>query len=357
MANPNALHVQSPLVRRGERAGYFCLAVAISTAPAAGKLPLGLGAITACDALVGLAAVFLAPAALRQGVFRRIPDCLIWPLPFVAWAAVSAASAENGLLALKEFSQLAAYCLAGAWMFTRATTDRAWLRWVRFALRGAIIVGILGCFLRVLVPVSVFAALYGTRRGLACCLFLMTTACIADLVSFQEKNGRVCRGVAYWTILLLGVVVLYWPLGPGAPAPSASSAPTTAIPQRYLEGYAALSVLAEQPVTGVGLGNYQRHIGKYYQGMPKANTIAPGTQMGYAVLLASTGIPGLGAYIYWLAQMWCGNKGNRRLGPYRRLPLAGLILCGILTPINVGYILIMLVLLHGLAQAGTNEYA
>ena len=127
------------------------------------------------------------------------------------------------------------------------------------------------------------------------------------------------------------------------------------VPQRFLEAYAALSVLSSHPLTGLGLGSYQVHIGAYFQGMPKENSIAPGTQIGYCILIASTGVCGLAAFLYWLWQLllraWqCSSR------PFAMLAApAFLVFVGVLTPILVSQILTPLALVHGLLWIGKDE--
>jgi hypothetical protein len=56
------------------------------------------------------------------------------------------------------------------------------------------------------------------------------------------------------------------------------------------------------PWTGVGLGNYQKHIGQYYAQVPRRTGPAePDTQNLYLVLASSLGLPGLLAFLAVLA--------------------------------------------------------
>jgi len=64
--------------------------------------------------------------------------------------------------------------------------------------------------------------------------------------------------------------------------------------QRYIEWLAALNVLEERPVLGVGAGNYQLAIGSYYYGtMPNLDSIEPDSYSAYLVTAASMGLLGL----------------------------------------------------------------
>jgi hypothetical protein len=109
------------------------------------------------------------------------------------------------------------------------------------------------------------------------------------------------------------------------------------------EAYAALSVLADRPLLGVGLGNYQARIGEYYQGMPKDNSMTPGTGVGYGILAASVGMVGLAAYLEWLRRLWHAAAGTRL-----KIPLLVLAGAGFVTPIFVGPVLLPMALIGGL---------
>jgi len=120
----------------------------------------------------------------------------------------------------------------------------------------------------------------------------------------------------------------------------------TLIPQRYLEGYAALSVLADYPLFGLGPGEYQDRIGAYYQGMPKENTLALGTRIGYAVLLASGGIFCLASFLYWTWILWDRSSESKRRSGFRGFLLVFWTI-GFLTPLLVGPVLLPLLVFQG----------
>lgn len=92
--------------------------------------------------------------------------------------------------------------------------------------------------------------------------------------------------------------------------------------------------------------------------MPKENSMADGTQIGYGVLLASLGIFGVAGYFYWLSQLsrralTAGTAKNLFL-----LFLLTLLVCGLFTPLFVGQILLPAALWHGLIwQEGRDRCA
>ncbi|MDD3543854.1 MAG: O-antigen ligase family protein [Kiritimatiellae bacterium] len=72
--------------------------------------------------------------------------------------------------------------------------------------------------------------------------------------------------------------------------------------RRYPEWQAAYSLVLTHPWTGVGPGNYQKQIGRYYAQVPRRTGPAePDTQNLYLVLAASLGLPGLLAFMAMLA--------------------------------------------------------
>ncbi len=70
------------------------------------------------------------------------------------------------------------------------------------------------------------------------------------------------------------------------------------IKNRYLEMQAAINMLKENILFGVGLGNYQNHIGTYYNELPKVNTMEPKQNNGYLIIAATTGLFGIAALLF-----------------------------------------------------------
>ena len=104
---------------------------------------------------------------------------------------------------------------------------------------------------------------------------------------------------------------------------------TTQIKNRYLEMQASLNMIAQKPLTGAGLGNYQNGIGSCYAELPKVNTAEPNQHNGYLIIASTTGILGLSGLL-WLFFLMFGNvrKRNRsnRDDKYIYLGLMGSIL-------------------------------
>jgi O-antigen ligase len=70
------------------------------------------------------------------------------------------------------------------------------------------------------------------------------------------------------------------------------------IKSRYLEMQASLNLLAENTSLGMGLGNFQNNIGKYYSGFPKVNTAQPNEDNCYLIIASTSGILGLAAFLW-----------------------------------------------------------
>lgn len=71
------------------------------------------------------------------------------------------------------------------------------------------------------------------------------------------------------------------------------------IQNRFIEMQAALNMTCDNFLLGVGAGNFQNLIGKYYQKLPKVNTAEPNQHNGYLILSSTTGILGLAAF-FWI---------------------------------------------------------
>lgn len=80
------------------------------------------------------------------------------------------------------------------------------------------------------------------------------------------------------------------------------------INNRYLEMQASLNMISKNTLLGVGLGNYQSHIGEYYNELPKVNTSEPNQNNGYLIVASTTGIFGLSALIWFLFSLLIVSK-------------------------------------------------
>lgn len=74
--------------------------------------------------------------------------------------------------------------------------------------------------------------------------------------------------------------------------------------KRYPEWQAATKLVKANAILGVGLGNYQRHIGQYYGQVPSgAHKTKPDSQNLYLVLAATAGVPAVFLFALGLLQL------------------------------------------------------
>lgn len=309
----------------------FALAIALS--PVAMKLPLGPVSLTPSDLLMALTIVPALPWLARAWRDRRLWDGLTAPSLFIFCCALSAVAADDRGAAMRELAQLVLY-VAGAWAVTRRLPDTPG-RPIRRAVSGA-------CLLSIAAGLSYLPLGYKNAFG----LFGAPSTLAASVLAWSAMNGCLAGGAGGRMRRAARLAMPAAALAALAVAARVDSTiPRTREPvaQRYLEAYAGLSAVAAHPLTGVGPGNYQAHIGEYYQGMPKDNTLPPGSGIGYAILPASAGLPALCAFLYWLHALW-----RRATGQGLRAGVAAVAAGAILSPIFLGTFLLPLALIQGM---------
>lgn len=82
------------------------------------------------------------------------------------------------------------------------------------------------------------------------------------------------------------------------------------IKNQYLEMKAALNLISENALTGVGLGNFQNKISTFYIGFQKINTAEPNVHNGYLVIGSTCGILGLCGFIWMMMHFIGSSKRN-----------------------------------------------
>lgn len=92
--------------------------------------------------------------------------------------------------------------------------------------------------------------------------------------------------------------------------------------QRYIEWHAALMMMKNNFIVGVGPGNYQLNIGRYYGLLPKLNSMEPDSQNGWLITGSTIGVTGLCmlVWLFWIA----GRNAMRLLSEKDDLLVAGL---------------------------------
>lgn len=333
-----------PPSRRGTWALLF---LAVAASPIAWKFPLGPIGVALPDLALGLAAVTLVPTGMRELRTGMLWNRIEASLPLFLVAVLSALSASDPGAAAQELAQVGFYLLVGPWIFALVAMEANWRRCLLWAARGALLAALGGCVLLAIGGETRFAHVFGNPNVLGCSLAL--AACICLTASGARKRvGQAFVGLA----VVVGLGLLAWAPAEATDAPDTEGRLESAVPQRYLEAYAALSVLSDRPLFGTGLGTYQLHIGEYYQGMPKDNTIAPGSRIGYGVLLASMGLLGLSGYLYWLGRLWQHARSSHYSARHLHLTLLALLLCGYFTAPFVSQLLVPMGAIHGLAVGG-----
>jgi len=186
--------------------------------------------------------------------------------------------------------------LYGIAIWTRDTIHRVWFLAVVVVGAVTMLAGLqFWCLALVLLILSALKNLralgyYLTGATLLIVLFVAVLHTNRDAV-FREVADPVEHGELY-------------KLGPGHEG-------TTILKMRWLEWYPALTMAAENFPLGVGVGNYQKHIGESsYWMIPPPTKIEPDTNNLYLVIAASTGFVGLVAFLAWLGHFWRMAEDN-----------------------------------------------
>ena len=335
-----------------EIGGLFAI-LAILAAPIAMKIPLGPVPLSPTDLCLATAIGLMAAARVRWSNLATEAQCLEYCAPFLVAMAASALAAHEHAVAVKELLQVLLYAAAGVWLFSTCARDVRWRRRCFFGIRATVLFALVGLVIQRAFPATFLMGWFANRYSLACLtgiLACLLAAAESPICGLSRAYDRALIGLAFCAV---AVCLLWTPVS--AAAVLLADSVVEPVPQRYLEAYAALSVLSSHPLTGLGLGSYQVHIGAYFQGMPKENSIAPGTQIGYCILIASTGVCGLAACLYWLWQLLLRAWQNSSR-PYAMIAApAFLVFAGLVTPILVSQILTPLALVHGLLWSGKDE--
>jgi len=302
--------------------------------------------VSPVDPVVWLALLALLFSKNRPTLRELIRSLPVTGVCFVGLAALSLLRAENLLKGAKEIFQFVEYLVAAYLVFVGSLREPA-LRRMSFRMAGVATTlilllaliqygvpffpdfrvagtfgnsNVLGGFLALTIPVW-FGLLACVRRPF---FSLWHLVCFAGS-AFVLLSGGAAVGVIVAVVLmaalrgartiLLAVVVVVvlclfaWPHMPRANSEafvrSASLYDNDGAPtQRYTEWQAALFMTRENPLLGVGAGNYQDNIGMYYGYLPSPEHAAePDSQNLYLVLSSSCGIPALVFFLGLLLEM------------------------------------------------------
>lgn len=275
--------------------------------------------------------------------FLRLPP---WPsLLFIACVFVSALTAPDKAAALKDLFQYVEYFLVGSMLFAAFLRDEP--RAVRHAL---LILAAATAFILSLSMYHYFSAetanlsvrgTFGNRNVLGGFLALALPLCFSGAIGAPSFTGKAVSAlllIAGLTVTLSGAA--YFAVACVIAGMAATRGPRVFIPavallvlwqscvlprlprendlahfqsvalydgnglveRRYPDWQAAYSMALTHPLLGVGLGNYQKHVGQYYDNIPRqTGPSEPDIQNLYLVLAASAGFPALLAFLAMLA--------------------------------------------------------
>ena len=304
-------------------------------------------------AVWGVFALWLLDGLLDFKRFRVTSPPLIMLL-FPLLTALSAIKAANRFEAGKEIFQYCEYFGAAAILFSNRMGDRIFFRRLLFVFlaMATLVVGcglvqyftpaletfkvralfgnrnILGGYLALIVPLAYGLLLWDRRVGWRC---WMGAVIVAGMVITLSGGTWVALFIALGMIsawrgqkvliaflaVFTVVTVLVLPRLPRANLDVIKQSveifdDAGEMRPRYTEWQAAWNMWRENPALGVGIGNYQLNIGRYYGYVPRANknVTERDSHNTYLVLLSSTGLCGLAAFagilIYFkrCATMW-----------------------------------------------------
>ena len=314
-------------------------------------------------ALALTAGVWLLDACVTRDWrrFLRLPP---WPnLLFVVFACASAIAAPDKAAAVKDLIQYAEYFLVGSMIFASFLRDDE--RAMRHAL--ALLAGVTAVILGIALvhyfasetPNLLVRGTFGNRNVLGGFLALALPLCFSGVLaarSFLQRAALMTllfagflvnlSGASYFAVAVLiagmaalrgprlfipvAAILLLWQayVLPRLPRENdlahfqsvALYDGGGGVERRYPDWQAAYSMTLTHPWLGVGLGNYQKHVGQYYDNIPRqTGPSEPDIQNLYLVLAASAGVPSLLAF---LAMLFIAVRSSFAL-PHRTALAAG----------------------------------
>jgi hypothetical protein len=316
------------------------LLLAVAFAPMQGKTPLGPIPLSITDFAMLFACVTgLISRRMNRNEMLTLPLMEAF-LPFLLLLVPSCINAESLLLSGKEIVKIVAYIVCGSILATAALDDSKWRSRIKTAVYIGFFCGVTLACLNAWTNIEIIEHISGGARPVQCCTVLLGGSAL--LMGWKSTSKAKCL------LLLLPFGLLLIPIRPEF-IPDASTPVSTPTPQRYIEAYAAMSVVADRPLLGVGPGNYQMKIGEYYRGLPKDNTMPHGSQIGWAVLLATTGLLGLAAFLYWAYCLFSVASFPMKCG------VSVFLLIGFMTPPLAGPILLPWILIHSMAARNAKK--
>ncbi len=296
------------------------------------------------DPLVWLVALLWGVARWQNGKLGTIkgPPLVTWL--FLALAAFSVVGSGHLLKSAKDIIQFAEYFLAAYMLFADTLDNGRKLRTILYVFLGVaaavILLGlaqylvpsvpvlevsgsfgnrnVFGGFLALTLPLMYGILLYETNRWLRAGLLLVILAGLAAtlaggtliavlvagavLSAFRGQVAFFVYGIVVALVLAFGLHLLPRD-NPDILRQSVVMYSDDALPaRRYVEWQAALAMAQENVLRGVGIGNYQEHVGEYLGVLPNVAIKAEAdSQNLYLVLASSMGVPALLCFLGMLA--------------------------------------------------------
>jgi len=330
----------------GARLGVCAFCAAIALCPISIQLPQFPMVLSPCDLLTALSALLLLPSAL-SGNARLAGQAVTPVLPLAGVVLLSTLTVGNFRSGLPDLIQLGLYGGAAAAATAMVSDSPYGYRGLKWAAGVAAVLSSAGVMLYA-VNSRVSLLLFGAGMPV---LLLPAVFTSLYMALAPGKRGLARNPAVFLPVFFLAGSV--WVTASGREkAPEAIAELQSPVQQRWLEAYAAVTVLGQSPLLGLGPGKYQSHIGEYYRTLPKDNTLTPGSQLGYAVVTATTGLLGLAAFLFWLFRIADGVRdpdGSRRPLMW---PLALWSFVAFFTPPFVTPMLAPIAVIQGLARNG-----
>jgi O-antigen ligase len=270
-------------------------------------------------------------------------------LLFIACIAASAAVAGDKLSAVKELIQYGLYFIVGYMVFDRLLRrfpSAAKTSLLLFALTsGAITLLALAQYLNAEVDDLMVRGSFGNRNVLAGFYALTMPLLFACLIETRSRLMKLLLGILFltalsvnlsgaayaavatatvliaarnglkWFVPVTAVLVLWQSqVMPRLPRENdlvhfrsiALYDDTSEVERRYPDWQAAGSMILTRPLLGCGAGNYQKHVGQFYDTIPRrTGPSEPDTQNMHLVIAASAGIPALLAFLAMFVAPFC----------------------------------------------------
>ncbi|MBA4387915.1 MAG: hypothetical protein C0404_08030 [Verrucomicrobia bacterium] len=295
--------------------------------------------VSVVDPLIWITLAIWLAIQIRNGRLKSTCPGIVLPALFILAAGISVVHAENRLAWLKEMIQALEYFVAAYLVFAGIDDEKFLRRLVRLWLfiAGAITIAgaiqyfatpvddmhvsatfgnrnIFGGYLAMMLPMALATMVWTHRWWLRFLMLSMVMlgfvvnlsggACIAMVIA----TGCVAMARSRWIFAIHVVVVLLLVAVALPRLPRQNDEKiwqsisiydgNDDVARRYKEWHAAAAMARENALFGVGAGNYQQNLGRYYGTLQIPSHVAePDSQNLYLVLASSMGIGGVLSFL------------------------------------------------------------